>query len=161
MILENKNIIAATLAALILCFQSPAIAQDLNSGDAASTPPTAPAIPMLSGGVGDEELAHMQSVEKQYNVKLLFTDTTGIFVSSVPLRIEDKKGDIVVDTVTKGPVFLITLPAGSYKAVAQLGTESKETKIIAQNKGLRTYQVHFSQQAADTTGEVDSNPKSQ
>ena len=105
----------------------------------------ASSVPMMSGGVGSDEMEQLRQIQNQYNLKLLFTETNGVFLSEVPVRIEDKKGQVVLDTTTGGPVLLVTLPAGTYKVTAQQNGETKEQKVTV-GKSLRSYQIRFTAQ---------------
>jgi len=97
-------------------------------------------VQMVSGGIG-EEMDALKSVENQYNLKLLFTEANGMYLADLPVSIKDKHGEIVVDTVTKGPLLLLNLPQGTYKVTAVNGEETREQKVTVPNK--RKYHFVF------------------
>jgi hypothetical protein len=75
--------------------------------------------PFISGGVGAEEMVRMEAQEQDYNFKALFVrDPGGEYLASVTLKITDNNGDIVIETVTDGPVLLAQLQPGKYMVTA-------------------------------------------
>jgi hypothetical protein len=107
---------------------------------------TANSIPMISGGIGDNEMDELKAVENQYNLKLIFTEGSGEYLSDVPVHVQDHKGHTVLDTVTKGPVLLLSLPQGSYKIKAGQQSVVREQNVTVKNtphKSLHEYQFRF------------------
>ena len=137
--MNKQNIVFLSVVAFAFSVGATSWAQ----GDALPQDET-PAVPMLSGGVGEDEMAQIKAAEHQYNLKLLFTAVNGEYYSDVPVKITDAKGHVVVDTVARGPVFLATLPAGRYTLQASTDDNSTVTqRITVDGKTLRSYQIRF------------------
>ncbi len=77
-------------------------------------------IAYTSGGVGDEGLAHMRAIESGYNLRLLFAvKGSGEYLANVHVRLVDKSGNTVLDTVSQGPYFFANVRPGRYRVVAE------------------------------------------
>lgn len=100
-------------------------------------------IQTYSGGIGEDEINYIHSVQNQYSTKLLFTENNGEYLSDLPLTIRNSHGDTVVKTVTNGPVLLVNLPAGSYTVTATEEGASRDQKISVTGRGLKTFQFRF------------------
>jgi hypothetical protein len=97
----------------------------------------------MTGGVGSGEREIMQSWAGDYNLKLAFAETSGVYVSDVALSIE-KDGRQMVRTTTNGPWFYIKLPPGRYTVEAMYEDESKQIKNLQLVEGSRvTRLVHW------------------
>jgi hypothetical protein len=73
-------------------------------------------IPFVSGGVGDDEFQALRLVRDQYDLQIvLATVKTGAYLADVSVQITDQKGDVILSTISDGPIFLAQLPAGRYK----------------------------------------------
>lgn len=101
------------------------------------------AIPMISGGIGDDEFDELAAQKDQYNVKILFTDNTGAYLSDVAVTLMNAKGDEITKTVTEGPILLMKLKPGSYKIRATESGQAKERKLAVPAKGRAYLQVAF------------------
>jgi hypothetical protein len=97
---------------------------------------------MVSGGIG-EEMDMIKSVEKQYDLKILFTGAGGEYLSDVQVSITDTKGQVVAENTTKGPILLVNLPTGTYKVSATANGETKVEKVTVHLKSLRSTQLRF------------------
>lgn len=116
------------IASLALTLGGPSVSHAGNLGDATDTNdvPTASAmqvqeqngIRFLSGGVGDEEQMALQHASRDYNLKLSMA-SGGKYMGNGTIRIEDSRGNQLVDAATSGPLFLAQLPAGQYRITAQ------------------------------------------
>ena len=146
--LKRYSSVTLVLSALVFC--SVAYAQDDASGNAA------PAVPMVSGGVGQDEMDSLKSVEKQYDLKLMFTEANGVYLADLPVHIKDEKGKVIADTIAKGPILLVALPAGRYTVTASADYETKELKVTVTGKGLRSYQMRFSTRDTEKSGDTPS-----
>lgn len=113
---------------------------------------------LISGGVGEEEMSYLKSIQNQYNLKLLITEKNGTFLSDIDVRIEDAKGNVVADTTTEGPVLLAKIPAGKYTVKAKRNDEEKEQKISIGSKGLSAYMINFRDTDVRDSGDPRSTP---
>ena len=67
----------------------------------------------VAGGIGKEQSEALKMVAKDYDLMLTFAKYLAVHV-----QIADMNGNTLVDTVSKGPLFLAGLPAGRYKVTA-------------------------------------------
>jgi hypothetical protein len=94
----------------------------------------------MSGGVGGEERAVMDSRAKEYNLKLVFALTTREYLSDVKVVIQDSAGKTHLSATTDGPWMLVKLPETDCVIQASIG-EKKVVEKRKVGKGLQT--VHF------------------
>jgi hypothetical protein len=90
----------------------------------------------MTGGVGTDERNIMQSWAGDYNVKLAFAETSGVYLSDVELLIK-KDGREMVHETSNGPWFYIKLPPGEYTVEATYEDESKQIKNLPIAEGHR------------------------
>jgi len=79
---------------------------------------TAAGITYMSGGIGEEEQETLSELGRNYDLKLIFADTTGHYLSDVAVEITDERGHQVLAEVSQGPWFFANLPAGRYRVRA-------------------------------------------
>jgi len=72
----------------------------------------------VSGGVGDDSDARMQSLGKEFNLKLLFAAKDGHYLADVALTIVNERGVKVLDTTSEGPWLFAALAPGKYRITA-------------------------------------------
>lgn len=96
---------------------------------------TGDGFPYMFGGVGSDEREAMLERVKDYNVKLVFAEKRGAFISGVMVMIATSKG-VEIDTLTTaGPWFYIQLPPGEYAVKATFKGQTKESKNLRVEKG--------------------------
>lgn len=110
---------------------------------AAQAQPAMEAVKTFSGGVGEEGLSKIKEIEKDYSLKLVFSDKEGSYLADVDVIIADKAGKELVHETTHGPVLLAALPAGKYTITASLDKATQSIKTRIGTKGLRTLEVHM------------------
>ena len=89
----------------------------------------------VSGGVGDDSIARLNSLARDFNLKLVFALKSGDYVSDVKVTIANSAGKTLVDTMSEGPWFLTKLPAGNYQVVATFaGNAEKRTVAVGAEK---------------------------
>jgi hypothetical protein len=71
-------------------------------------------IHFITGGVGDEEVDQLKSVENAFNFHLLITAGQGEYLSGATLRLKDANGVDVLATGGAGPYFYANVPPGNY-----------------------------------------------
>ncbi len=133
----NKKATGAAAAIAILLISHASMAQEQGLS------PSSGSAALYSGGIGDDEINYIKSIEHQYSAKLLFTEANGVFLADLPVTVKNKEGETVVSTVTKGPILLLDLPNGTYTVVASEGDVSREQKISVSGHSLRTFQFRF------------------
>jgi len=92
------------------------------------------------GGVGAGERREMKALAGQANLELLFvTEKRGGYLAGVALEVADGKGAKVLQTVSDGPLCMLTLPAGRYTVRASFdGTaRSAQVRVAAGGTGHR------------------------
>ena len=72
----------------------------------------------VSGGIGKESRDRLDSLTRDFNLKLVFATASGEYVSGVRVAIADAAGKTRLDATSEGPWFLTRLPAGNYQIVA-------------------------------------------
>lgn len=87
-----------------------------------------------SGGVGITERQQMQAMTKNCNLKLVFDTKSGDYLSSVAVKIVDAKGNVLINTVSRGPWFSAELPAASYRVIATFDNHQFARHVILTKK---------------------------
>ena len=106
-----RNLLAAALAALL--FTAAAAAQDL--ADAELQPQVENGITFVSGGIGASEQAAIGAMSAEYSLQLVFSAPGGAYLSAVDVALLDGDGKSLLETATRGPMFLAKLPPGRYQ----------------------------------------------
>jgi hypothetical protein len=95
------------------------------TANAADAPRSAPEnqgnVSYVSGGVGEDEAAALQSAAASYSLQLQFVQKAvprDEFLADVKIRITDRSQNVVLDTVANGPFLLAKLPSGRYQIEA-------------------------------------------
>jgi len=109
------------------------------AGFAGAADPGAPATgaQVLSGGVGEGARSRLAEAARGYNLKLVFTLSTGSFISDVPFKIVRGNTTIVEDTA-RGPWAFVRLPPGSYAVQATYEGLTQTRKVSVAKGGQRT-----------------------
>lgn len=119
---------ALVISCILFCFQAIAdsIIKTQTQGD----------VTFVSGGVGGDERNAMQAIRGDFNLSLLFTvQGTGEYLSAVKVNITDKKGNTFLDTVSDGPMLLVSLKPGHYTVNAEVdGKIVHKNALIVSNK---------------------------
>lgn len=76
----------------------------------------------VTGGVGKPEAAAMKAVAGRYDLMLVFADRSGHYLADVDVKIKNKEGNTVLDTVSD-PILLVDLPSGRYTVQANANGE--------------------------------------
>jgi len=89
----------------------------------------------VSGGVGTEAVELLKSIEKDFNLKVVFADKAGEYLSEVKVTITDSGGRVLLDAVTEGPLLMAKLPAGGYRIDATFDGRSERQNVrVSANK---------------------------
>jgi hypothetical protein len=95
----------------------------------------------ITGGVGADERAQLTNVEKDFNLKLTFTDSGGHLLSDVRVVVKDAAGRPVLEELS-GPIFLAKLPGGTY-TVESYFNNSRQVRKITVGKKMTTASFQF------------------
>ena len=89
----------------------------------------------VTGGAGSEAVDLLKSMEKDFNLKLVFANTSGAYLSDVKVTIVDASGHVVLDATSEGPLLMAKLPAGGYRVDATFAGHPESRKVtVAANK---------------------------
>jgi hypothetical protein len=132
----HKGMITRGLAALFLgCTMFLATGHAI-SADA--TVKTTGGIPHVSGGIGEDSLAKMETMAKDFNLKLVFALQSGNYVTDVQVAIADAKGKTLLQSTSMGPWFLVSLPPGSYQVTATFSGKDIKRSVTVSKAKLQT-----------------------
>lgn len=95
-------------------------------------------IPHVSGGIGDDSIAKLESQARDYNLKLVFALQSGNYVTDVKVVIADARGKTLLDATSEGPWFFAKLPAGSFQIVATFEGKSVKRSVTVGKAKLQT-----------------------
>lgn len=109
---------------------------NVHSADA--TVQTSGGVSYVSGGVGDDSIAKLNTLAGQFNLKLVFAMQSGNYVSDVKVVIADAKGKTLLDATSAGPWFLAKLPAGSYQLTATFAGKDVKRSVTIGTAKLQT-----------------------
>jgi len=106
----------------------PAVAALAATAASASIPPAyekflpreqrAGTVTYLTGGATHDEADALKRAAQEYPLELVFLERAGRrerYLSGMPVRITNDKGDVVFEGRSSGPYFLARLPKGRYK----------------------------------------------
>jgi len=105
---------------------------------------TAGGVSYVSGGVGDDSINRLNSLAKDFNLKLVFALKKGEYVNGVKVTIANTAGKTLLDTVSEGPWFLAKLPAGNYQIVASFEGKADKRTIAVGTEKLKTVDFRWS-----------------
>ncbi|THD05694.1 hypothetical protein B1810_01245 [Panacagrimonas perspica] len=109
----------------------------------------------LSGGIGKDETAAIKATTSRYALTLLFATTGGggrdAFLASVPVKIADASGKVVLDAVTDGPYLLVNLAPGKYQVSASLDGVERKTSVTLKTGVPQQRSLTWPVRAKDTT----------
>jgi hypothetical protein len=129
------------LAAALL---SSALLVPVTSASGAETIQTVGNISYVSGGVGTESQDRLNSLTKEFNLKLVFAMKSGGYVSGARVTLADAGGKTLLDTSSEGPWLLVKLPSGRYRVMATLSGKTIERKTAVNAANLKTLDFRWS-----------------
>jgi hypothetical protein len=92
-------------------------------------------VPYLTGGVGQEELAQLAEQATGFNVKILFADRDGAFITGVKATIRAPGGRPLLQVASGGPILFAKLPPGNYEIEATYQGVRKDHRLSIGSKG--------------------------
>ena len=113
-------------------------------GTAAPQVKRAGEISYLSGGVGKPEREQLRALEKEFNLKVVFSVADGRYVANVKVVVSDAKGRKLLEHVADGPFFMARLPAGHYSVAATYAGKTHTRKIEVAANHMRTEHLRWS-----------------
>jgi hypothetical protein len=94
-------------------------------------------VKFVSGGVGEDSDARMQSLGKDFNLRLLFAAKDGHYLADIAVTITDASGAKVLDAVSEGPWLLAKLVPGAYQITATYAEKSFTRATTIASSGRR------------------------
>lgn len=97
-------------------------------------------IQYATGGVGEEELAQIESIKGNYNLRVLSTVPEGNYLGDFTVYVLNAKGEKIFEAPSMGPYFYLNLPAGSYTVQADkpgAALQSQKVTLGGKTKGHR------------------------
>jgi hypothetical protein len=101
---------------------------------------TSQGFPYLFGGVSSDEREAMEERAKTYNVKIVFAEKGGAYLSGVVLTITSAKNAEILSHLINGPWFYIELPEGNYGVKASFNGRTQLTRFEVR-KGKTVHQT--------------------
>ena len=135
---HRRATIGATLL-LVVCaaLALPAAAQN----DGVTRAPSG--VTYVTGGIGTDAVDRLKSMEKDFNLNLVFARTTGEYLSDVKVSIADAAGHAVLDVVSQGPWVMAKLPEGSYRIDATFGSKVQSRTVAVGGSKLVTVDLRW------------------
>jgi hypothetical protein len=88
-------------------------------------------VTFVTGGVGDREQDAVREQAPNYDLEVtLASAETGAYLAGVQLTVRDATNQVVLDTVSRGPVLLANLPRGTYELSASSEGWSTERRRL-------------------------------
>lgn len=80
----------------------------------------------ITGGLNEEEKTYLEAQAPKYPIQLVFRNNGLIAdVKDIPLRVKNVSGEVMVETIIKGPFLYLNPPAsGRFTFEADLGPET-------------------------------------
>ncbi len=130
--------ITAAIAALVLGAASLVTATNAISDESVQT---AGRVSYVSGGVGADSIDRLNSLARDFNLKLVFALKSGEYANDVKVSIADPTGKQLLDTTSEGPWFLAKLAPGNYQVVATFAGKAEKRSIAVGSAKIKT--VYF------------------
>jgi len=102
---------------------------------------TSQGFPYAFGGVSSNEREAMEERAKDYNLKLVFAEKNGPYLSGVTLSLSSAKQGHILTRTTQGPWFYIRLPAGTYDITANFKGQTKQVKNLNLTQDKKVQQI--------------------
>ena len=97
-----------------------------------------PGVTVVTGGISSDAVDHMKAIERDYNLKMVFALNSGEYLADVRVQVFDPSNNVVLDTVTDGPILLARLPAGNYRVDATYGRATEHRVVSVAPAALKT-----------------------
>ena len=95
-------------------------------------------ISFVTGGIGKADFQMFTDMKKNHNVNVKAELQSGEYIVGVQVVIADNNGDILIDSTTHGPFFLIRFSPGDYTILATYGDqEDMRSVTIEENASMR------------------------
>jgi hypothetical protein len=97
----------------------------------------------MTGGVGTDERARMESMAGEFNLRVEVASPTGAYVGTPRIEIRDAAGKTKLDAVANGPLLYAKLPPGSYTvSVHEQGRKPAQKSVQVGAQGAAQVTMH-------------------
>jgi len=103
------------------------------AGESAMQPQSQGDVTFISGGVGIDEREALDATHANYNLSLLFSESSGDYLSDVKVRITDLSNNVVLETVADGPKLFVKLPSGRYTVTVEAKEKTQQKTVTVKN----------------------------
>jgi hypothetical protein len=93
-------------------------------------------IPYMSGGVGEQERLCLAPMEKDYNLKMVFSLNSKQYLANETVTIHDMQGREVFLGRVDGPWLFVRLPSGDCKVTVSSEDRKSETRHVKAGKAM-------------------------
>jgi hypothetical protein len=83
----------------------------------------------VAGGIGLDESEHMKAVSRDFPLSVLVATKSGAYLADTHIRIEDARGQTILETQLAAPYLLIDLTQGKYKVEATHKGETRQQSV--------------------------------
>ncbi|HKC44064.1 MAG TPA: carboxypeptidase regulatory-like domain-containing protein [Burkholderiales bacterium] len=95
-------------------------------------------VPLVTGGVGSDEVDEMTLALPDYNLKVTAAARrSGAFLADVALEVRDARGVRVLSVTLEGPILLTRLPAGTYELRLTYRAKTQTRSVSVPPQGRR------------------------
>jgi ribosomal protein S11 len=131
-------------AVALLSMATIAYAEDGQTGDAI----------YANGGIGQEESDEMRAKAGNYNLRLYMAEGKhGHSITDTQVTITDKKGNVVLDVPSAGPMLFVQVKNGTYMINANYAGTTITRKVAVVNR--RGTNVHLLWKTTDTNPDTE------
>jgi hypothetical protein len=95
----------------------------------------------MTGGIGIAEREAMESHGRDYNLKLSFSEKSGVYLTDIGVVVENQNGEEVLNITTNGPWLYLQLPRGSYTVKSTYNGESQRIENLRVTGGDRVQRI--------------------
>lgn len=100
-------------------------------------------VSFVAGGIGVASQERLKAIEKEFNLKLVFTLVEGNYLADIAVAVKDAKDKTVIEHMADGPFFLARLPAGTYAVTAARNGETQTRKVMVRAGRLLTEHMRW------------------
>ncbi len=83
----------------------------------------------VAGGIGLDDSEQMKAMARDFPLSVTVAAKTGAYLADSHIRIQDAKGQMILDTQLKSPYLLVDLAPGKYNVEATLQGKSQQRSV--------------------------------
>lgn len=144
--MKKRIILAGLLAVAALSWGTAASAQlAVTPSDAIPAPSVREfqGVRYMTGGVTEDERAQLGGIAKDFNLKLIFAEKSGDYLSNVAVVVSAGGGRKVLELTSEGPLVLAKLPPGEYRIAATAYGRQQTLSANVPAKGQRSLDFYW------------------